>query len=181
MDVRELPDARLVVLAATLADRNAFAELVRRHRPGLLAFLLRLAGNEIDIEDLTQTAFLKAYHRLPQFRSDSSFKTWLFRIGYTEFLQLQRTRKYQDRLERDLSVQGQYIEAISPDLSLDLQSGLARLSFEERAAILLCDAVGLTNKDASEAMSVPLGSVKTYLKRARRKMRVYLEGAEQND
>ena len=179
--MRELPDAKLAILAATVADRKAFAELVRRHRPGLLAFLLRLAGDDIDVEDLVQTAFLKAYDKLFQYRSNASFKTWLYKIGYTEFLQLQRKRKYQNQLKTDLSSEEPYSDLISAEASLDLRRALAQLSTEERAAILLCDAVGLSNNDASQAMAVPLGSIKTYLKRARKKMRIYMEGEKYND
>ncbi len=179
--MRELPDSTLAVLAATIPDRKAFAELVRRHRPGLLAFLYRLAGDDLDVEDLAQTAFLKAYDKLAQYRSEASFKTWLFRIGYTEFLQLKRQRKYRNRLKTDLSVEEPYKNVISSEASLDLRRGLARLSVEERAAILLCDAVGLSNNEAAHTMTMPLGSIKTYLKRARKKMRIYMEGEDQND
>lgn len=179
--MRELPDSTLAVLAATVADKKAFTELVRRHRPGLLGFLYRLAGNDSDVEDLAQTAFLKAYDKLSQYRSDASFKTWLFKIAYTEFLQLQRKRKYQNRLESDLTRKDAYNDRISAEESMDLRKGLAELSLEERAAILFCDAVGLSNKDGAQAMAVPLGSIKTYLRRARKKMHIYMEGEKLDD
>ena len=69
---------------------------------------------------------------------------------------------------------------ISIEASMDLRRGLAELSVEERASILLCDAVGLSHNEAAHAMAAPLGSIKTYLKRARKKMRVYMEGENQN-
>lgn len=179
--MNEQSDTTLALLAVTTASGKPFSELVRRHRPGLLAFLYRMAGDDVDIEDLTQITFLKAYTKLAQFRSDASFKTWLFRIGYNEFLQIKRQKKSLERLKADFEDTGLYLEALSVDTSLDLRRSLKKLSVEERAALLLCDAVGLTNKEAADTMGAPLGSVKTFLKRARLKMRTYMEKEDLND
>ncbi|MEP0393098.1 RNA polymerase sigma factor [Erythrobacter sp.] len=179
--MRDLTDAKLVVLAATLQDKGAYTELFRRHCPALKAFLLRLAGHQADAEDLAQATFLRAFDKLPQFRAEASFKTWLFRIGYTEFLQLQRSQRYQERLKNDLLTEYPNSNSLSQDTAIDLEKGLAQLSAEERSAILLCDAVGFSNKDTAETMSVPLGSMKTYLRRARRKLRIHMEGKRGHD
>ncbi len=174
--MKKLSDTQLALLTATTDSHKAYSELVRRHRSALLAFLYRIAGDDMNIEDLVQSTFIKALQKIVQFRSDASFKTWLFRIGYNEFLQLKRRRKSRDQMETNLADYENQKNTLPVDLSVDLKRALDQLSDLERVAIILCDAVGFSNHEAAHAMDAPLGSVKTYIKRARQKMRTYLEG-----
>lgn len=169
-------DIELVTLAKAAHDERAFAALVRRHQARLRAFLIRLCGSGHLADDIAQETFMKAHARLSSFKGGGSFRSWLYAIAYREFLQDARkaksTAKLEDALKDDASNhQGAALEA---GLSLDLRRALGALDEMERASILLCDAAGFSHTEAASALSAPLGSIKTYVARARDKMRAAL-------
>ena len=174
----ELNDIELVMMAKAAQDDAAFAKLVRRHQSRLRAFLHRLCGDGSQADDIAQDAFIKAHRALDTFKGGGSFRSWLYSIAYREFLMLKRKEKATLRLENALKADAVHnlSSAHGPDasMSLDLQRALATLEPMERASILLCDAAGLTNAEAATAIDAPLGSIKTYIARAREKMRAAL-------
>jgi len=137
----------------------------------LRAFLIRLTGDCALADDLAQDALLKAFRGISGFRGGSSFRSWLFAIAMNE-LNMQRRR---DRVRPVFAALADDVDAVGDDprdaMSLDLQAALAALTEEERAAALLCDAAGFSHAEASRVMGAPLGSVKTYVSRAREKLR----------
>ena len=171
-------DIELVMLAKAAQDDAAFATLVRRHQARLRAFLHRLCGDGSLADDIAQDAFLKAHGALNSFKGGGSFKSWLYSIAYREFLQVKRKEKAAMRLENALKAEAAEgaasAGASDAGMSLDLRRALATLDEKERAAILLCDAAGLTHSEAATAIDTPLGSIKTYVARARDKMRAAL-------
>ena len=74
-------EERHLLEAAAAGDQKACAMLVQRHQKAVLAIARRLTGNQSDAEEVTQDAFLRAFRYLPNFRGESSFKTWLLRIA----------------------------------------------------------------------------------------------------
>src|SRR3954469_20216850 len=76
----ELSDPHLVTRAKA-GRLDAFEELMRRHRDRVYRIALRMLGNESDAEDATQDAFVQAWTRLPEFRAESQFSTWMHRIA----------------------------------------------------------------------------------------------------
>lgn len=170
-------DIELVTLAKAAQDECAFATLVRRHQSRLRAFLIRLCGNAHLADDIAQETFLKAHAGLSDFKGGGSFQSWLYAIAYREFLQDARRTKAAARLKDALkedAAQETGGAAIEAGMSLDLRRALDGLDVMERAAILLCDAAGLSHTEAASALSAPLGSVKTYVARAKEKMRAAL-------
>ena len=109
-------------------------------------------------------------------RGGASFRSWLYAIAWREFLQGARREKSRARLSDAIAAESEEepAEGIGA-FSLDLQRALASLDELERAAVLLCDAVGLSHGEASVTLGAPLGSVKTYVVRARQKLRAFLE------
>lgn len=174
----EQSDIDLVMMSRVAGDDAAFGKLVRRHQARLRAFLHRLCGDGSLADDMAQDAFIKAHGALDTFKGGGSFRSWLYSIAYREFLQLKRKEKAAMRLENALSAEAAHSAetARAPDagMSIDLQRALTTLEPMERAAILLCDAAGLTNAEAATAIDAPLGSIKTYIARARGKMRAAL-------
>ncbi|MES2393928.1 MAG: sigma-70 family RNA polymerase sigma factor [Acidobacteriota bacterium] len=75
-------------------DRDAFRILMDRHLPSILRLTLRITGNDVDAEEAAQEAFLRAYNKLPSFREDAAFGTWVYRIAMNCSLNLleRRTR-----------------------------------------------------------------------------------------
>ncbi|MEO1240960.1 MAG: RNA polymerase sigma factor [Pseudomonadota bacterium] len=176
--MKTLSDRKLITLVQATGDGEAFSELAKRHGPALLAFLRALGGDEFLAEEAAQESLILAYTKLAQFRSASSFRTWLFRIAYRE-----HARLAQKDTRRSVRRQSYREQAAAPpqrdsDLSLDMEKALAKLSDGERSAIILCDAYGLSHAQAAEIMRAPLGSVKTYVRRARRKMQDLLAHEE---
>lgn len=172
----ESTDVELATLAKAAQDERAFAMLVRRHQARLRAFLIRLCGDPHLADDIAQESFMKAHAGLSGFRSGGSFRSWLFAIAYREFLQDARKTKAAAKLEDALKEDATraQTETLEAGLSLDLQRALAGLDEMERAAMLLCDAAGFSHTEAASALSAPLGSIKTYVARARNKMRAAL-------
>ncbi|WP_428409729.1 RNA polymerase sigma factor [Hyphococcus sp.] len=171
----EPTDIELVTLAKAAQDERAFAALVRRHQARLRAFLVRLCGDASLADDIAQDAFIKAHAGLSGFKGGGSFRSWLYAIAYREFLQDARKAKAAARLEGALKENAApEAGALQTGLSLDLRRALSQLDEMERAAILLCDAAGFSHTEAASALSAPLGSVKTYVARAREKMRAML-------
>ena len=168
----QLTDPQLVVIVQTTGDSRAFSELVCRHQANLLAFLIRSTGSYSLAEDLAQETFIKSYDKISSFKQSSSFKTWLFSISYREFLQSKRkANAFSKMIERfKQSISSDDFVTTDLDLNIDLQKVLNELSPQQRAAVLLCDACGMSHSEASDAMDVPLGSLKTYVKQARARL-----------
>ena len=78
-------EAAELVARAKAGDAKAFDELVRKYRARVYSLALHLTGQASDADDITQDAFLKAYHKLPEFEGRSEFFTWIYRItGYEQ-------------------------------------------------------------------------------------------------
>lgn len=172
-----ISDIDLVMLAKAAQDDTAFAELVRRHQAGLRAFLRKFAADDAHADDLAQETLIKAYRGIARFQGGASFRSWLYAIAWREFLQSRRKEKSDRRLAEAVAADsrdGGRAGAEAFGLSLDLQQALAHLEETERAALLLCDATGMSHAEAATALGAPLGSVKTYVARARTKMRAML-------
>ncbi len=165
----EFNDVDLVTLAKAARSSAAFETLVRRHQAPLRAFLIRLTGDPPRADDLAQEALIKAYRGLDGFRGGASFRSWLFSIAMREAAMARRKGAAEARLANGVA---NVANEISPtEFSVDLQKALAELSAEERAAVLLCDAAGFSHAEAAGAIGAPLGSVKTWVARAREKLK----------
>jgi RNA polymerase sigma-70 factor (ECF subfamily) len=166
----QLSDVDLVTLAKAARDSAAYGELVRRHQAPLRAFLLRLTGDHALADDLAQEALIKAYRGLDGFRGGASFRSWLFAIALREAAMARRKER------PDAPAMPSLAGSAAPpsEFNIDLARALATLSPEERSAALLCDAAGFSHAEAATAMGAPLGSVKTYVARAREKLRAVL-------
>jgi len=121
---------------------------------------------------------LRGFLHINRFKGGSAFRTWLFAIGYREFLQDRRRSGAGDRLLRRLA-RADVEPPPPPDPSWDLERALRQLDAPARAAVLLCDACGMSHSEAAKAMSAPLGSVKTYVRRGRAVLRAALAPREE--
>lgn len=166
-----LADSELVLRVQATGDRDAYGELIRRHQASLRAFLWRLSGQPALADDLAQEAAIRGYDSIGGFRNQTPFRGWLFAIAYRQFLQGKRKVSVYARLIAKAAEGEEAARAGDPDSSIDLQRALAALEVKERAVLLLCDACGMSHSEAAAALELPLGSVKTYVQRAREKMR----------
>lgn len=158
---------------AMARDVAAFSLLARQHQSKVRGLLLRLTrGNHALADDLAQETFLEAWRGIANFRGDSAFATWLYRIAYSRFLMQMRKRKPDDQLD---DWAGETPSGESASLArVDLERAFAKLSAPESAALTLCFALGLSNSEAADALDLPLGTLKSHVLRGREKLKALL-------
>ena len=184
------PDAALVARVLAGNDRHAFGELVRRHQGQARALLRRLCKEDHALaDDLAQETFLLAFRKLSQFRADAAFATWLYRIAYNVFLMHVRSRKEEVSLDEAMPPEDEEgsaraelgqtsgVEAQSVR-ELDVRQALSKLSDEERAAIVQCYYLDRSHEEAAYVLGCPVGTVKSYIFRAKKKLQVLLPAWE---
>lgn len=173
-----LHDVELAALAAT-GERKAFGELVRRHGSAVRGLLRRMGAAAAEADDTAQDAFLAAFERISEFRGEGTFAAWVKRIA---------ARQYLRRLQKERRLAGLALEAeegeptsVHPDAAgrIDLDDGLKALGAAERLCVSLCYGAGLSHAEAAEALNLPLGTVKSHVKRGLEKLKARLapEGA----
>jgi RNA polymerase sigma factor (sigma-70 family) len=174
-DAQARIDAALVLRATQPDGAPAFEQLVRRHQGLVRAQLRRLAGDDITLaDDLAQETFVLAWRKLDQFRGESRFGTWLYRIAYSCFLQHLRGRGGRDSDGQALDAEAA-ADAPGPEWGLDLEAAMRCLSINQRAALLYCVQLEFTHEEAAVVLDMPLGSVKTHVARGKARLRQLLK------
>lgn len=162
-------------------DRHAFGQLVDAYAPSLRAYLFTLCrGDEALTADLAQESFLKAYRSLRQFKGMAGFRTWLFRIAYNEYIDWTR-RHHEERIELQSGTERAAVEATPAsdphrltEMRHDLTLALAQLSEKEWSLVTLFYYEDMPVKKIAKVMSMPEGTIKVYLSRAKKKMAAFL-------
>jgi RNA polymerase sigma-70 factor, ECF subfamily len=167
-----LDDAELVQ-RATRGELGAFERLVDRHRPVVIRVAARIVGSD-EAEDVSQDAFLRAFHRLDRFRGDAPFRSWLLRITHNAALDHLRRRRAEP-VDPDTLDEDEPSTARPPADRLEVRERIERLERklhglnpQHRVVLVLRDAEGLTYEEIADITDTPLGSVKARLHRARR-------------
>ena len=173
-------DEELAAVVAATGDPRAYGELVRRHQPLLRSMMARMSRDSALGDDLAQDAFIKAFEKIGSYSGAGSFKSWLCRIAYTEFLQHARKGRADQRMKDGYGAQIDTFEpARDSAASVDLDRGLSVLREEERVAVVLCYACGMSHSEAAEATGMPLGTIKSHVNRGRDKLKAFFQAAEQ--
>jgi RNA polymerase sigma-70 factor (ECF subfamily) len=186
------PDTPLV-LRAQKGDGAAFAELVNRHQRQLYRLALRMTQSEADAQEVLQEAFLNAWEKLPAFRGEAQFSSWLYRIAANAALmRLRRKRRAPDSLPDEpvelagpkFSSDGQHLQPprsdwsqraddllMSRQLGEQIDLAVRSLPEEYRTVFLLKDVDGLSNEQIADALDLTVPAVKSRLHRARLALR----------
>lgn len=166
----------------TQGDRRAFDELMRRHENRVFGVCLRILRQREAALDAVQDTFITVFRKAGQFRGDSQFSTWLYRVAVnTCYDQIRRTqRRPADALPEGYDHPDARAEAAieSAEMRPDLTAALAALSAEFRAAVVLVDVEGQSVKDTAEALGVAEGTVKSRLHRGRKELAQILGNPE---
>jgi RNA polymerase sigma-70 factor (ECF subfamily) len=155
-------------------------EIARDHGRFLYGVAFRLTGNDPDAQDVVQEALIRVRRGLETYEP-GSLHGWLARIVTNVFLDEMRRRRRRpadalpDDPERVLTPAPAADEA-SEQLSDEVQSALLSLPEEFRAAVVLCDIVGLPYEEIAASQRVPVGTVRSRIHRGRRLLRDALEG-----
>ena len=169
-------------------DANAFETLVLEYEKNVYNIALRMTGNSEDAADMTQEAFIKAYNSLQSFRGDSKFSVWLYRIVSNVCLDFLRSKNRRptvslsveddDGEDTQLDVAD---ESQSPELLLDrkltrdsVRRGLDSLPPDYRQILLLREMQGLSYDEIAQALGLEVGTVKSRIFRARKRLCTFL-------
>lgn len=157
--------------------QRSFELLYRSHVRRVFSAVWRLAGGiEARAEELTQEAFIRAWEKLPQFRGDSAFATWLHRLAVNVALMDLRSRASGAAKEiEDDELESKPSPLRSIGLQIDLETAIASLPPRARAVLLLFDVDGWTHEEIAAELGMAVGSSKAQLHRARALLRRRLE------
>lgn len=158
-------------------DQEAFSELVRRHQQVTYNLAFRYMRDATQAEDMAQEAFLKAFRLLHGFRGDSSFSTWLYRVTCSVCLTELNRRKRRGEVE--LQPVHYKNAAIQPSYTVDIPEHIRRcvtkLSDRYAEIVTLYYLKGVSYDEIAETMDIPLGTLKTWMFRARKQLRGIVE------
>jgi RNA polymerase sigma-70 factor, ECF subfamily len=168
-----LTDQDLVALALQ-GDRQAFGELVERHRAGVVAVVYRMTGDAQAADEAAQVAFLKAWQRLYRYKTQLSFRNWIYSIAVHTALDQTRAEK------ETISLDQIQLEAVNgkPEAELEareraekVQEAVMALGPACRAVLVLREYEGLSYQEIATALDIPIGTVMSRLNYARSQLR----------
>lgn len=164
------------VAAAAAGDVRAFERVYRRHVARIHSTAVRMLGAE-EADDATQDVFVRAWQRLGQFRGDSAFGTWLFRLAVN--VMLSRREVVATRHKRHVD-DAEIVEALSspdpsPEMGVDFQAAIERLPPGMRQIFVLHDIEGYKHDEIASMLGIAQGTSKSQLHRVRMILRKYLD------
>jgi RNA polymerase sigma-70 factor (ECF subfamily) len=190
-DLHQKSDQEVVALAKQGSD-VAFRELVRRYERPVFSLLFRMVRNRELAEDLAQETFIKVLNAVHSYRPEFKFSSWVFKIANNAAIDHLRKREL-DTLSLEGSPHAETPEMIEAtalqigersesaleevenrELGRSIEAAIDRLRPEYRSCILLRHVEGRTYEEIAEILNLPLGTVKTYIHRARNELRIAL-------
>ena len=191
IELASATDQEVVSLARHGQDA-AYRELVRRYERPVFSLVYRMVRDRELAEDLSQETFVKALNAIESYRPEFKFSSWIFKIANNAAIDHLRRREL-DTLSLDGSPHAETPEAIEAtalqigdrqetaleevearELGGEIETAIARLRPEYRSCILLRHVEGRAYEEIAEILGLPLGTVKTYIHRARDELRLSL-------
>ena len=185
----------MLVKRVQRGDKSAFDLLVRKYQHKVVKLVLRYVRNPAEAEDIAQEAFIKAYRALPQFRGDSAFYTWMYRIAINtaknslasrdrspiaydlDLTDPEESHSVQTKLQDPDTPEGM---ALTEEIRGIVNSAIEGLPEELKTAIVLRELDGLSYEEIAAAMECPVGTVRSRIFRAReaidKRLREVFEG-----
>lgn len=192
LDLANLPDADVVTLAQQ-GREPAYRELIRRYERPVFSLVYRMVRDRELAEDLTQDTFIKVLTHIEKYRSEFKFSSWLFKIANNvaidhlrkrtvDTVSLEGSRYATTTAEAESTAipvaskdQSALEEMESKELGGAIEQAVAALRPEYRACILLRHVEDRSYEEIAATLDLPLGTVKTYIHRARHELRKALE------
>src|SRR5437879_6254388 len=178
-------DEALLIDASKRGDQDAFAQLVQRYQRRTFNLAFRILHQYDEASEITQETFLAAWQGLPSFRGDARFPTWLYRIAYNCSLKQielrKRDRALQVALEAEKNLesandeQHENAELDARDRQILDQEHLSHLPTKYRIVLILRHLQDMTYEEMAEILTMPIGTIKTHLFRARNLLKERLQ------
>lgn len=179
----------VLVKRARQGDLAAYDELVRRYQERVYATVYHMTSNHEDANDLSQEAFIKAFHALKSFKGGSSFYTWVYRIAVNKTINFLKQRKNKAHMSLDdldfnaehdpdlvalISEKTPRREVNLAELQEKLNEAMQKLSEPHRLVVTLHDVQGLSHEEIAKIMDCNIGTVRSRLFYARQQLQGYL-------
>jgi RNA polymerase sigma-70 factor (ECF subfamily) len=192
VDYKKLTDQEIVVLARQ-GREAAYRELIGRYQRPVFSLIYRLVRDREKSEDLAQETFIKVLNALDRYDPSFKFSSWIFKIAHNTSLDHLRKKELvtlslegSPHAESQSEIEASTVQALSTEetpedyaasreLGATLEKAIGRLRPEYRTAIVMCHVEGRPYEEIAEVMGVPLGTVKTYIHRARNELKKELE------
>ncbi len=192
---RSVPDDRVLAAQAAKGRERAFRELLRRFERPVFSLIYRMVRDRELAEDLSQETFIRAFNAIGNYNPAYKFSSWIFKIAHNLTIDHIRRKRVPtisiegspDAVTPDEQARTQVVlksTEESPDshvenveLGSQLEAAIGTLRPEYRTATLLRHVEGYSYKEIAEIMGIPLGTVKTYIHRARHELMEILEPA----
>ncbi len=150
---------------------SAFKELVLLFQPSIHRFCFNYIKNDNDAEELTQNIFIKVFHNIKNFKGESKFKTWLYRIAINQCADLYNKKKKQAKIKQDMFAQRGEIgikdnHENSLALTDNIDKCLNQMPQDQKEILILRFFEGLKVKEISETLDISLSAAKMRLSRA---------------
>ncbi len=192
LDYSRLDDRELATLAAK-GREAAFRELLRRYERPVFSLTYRMVRDRTLAEDLAQEAFIRAFNAIGTYKTSYKFSNWIFKIANNHTIDYLRKRKLdtvsihgsphagtpeeaeKSRLVLESREESPHDYVEHMELGGQIERAIGELREEYRTAILLRHVEGYAYEEIADIMGVPLGTVKTYLHRARAELKELLE------
>ena len=183
MGAQSPPTGHDVELAAKAAggDRLAYGELVRRHGSAVRGLLRRLGADSATADDLAQDAFIVGFEQVADFRGEGTFGGWIKKIAarlYLKKVKREARLIFSDTVE-PVEELGRQDASGDAARRIDLDDALKALSRGERLCVSLCYGADWSHGEAAEALNIPIGTVKSHVKRGLDKLRAKLARPEE--
>ncbi len=191
VDLASATDQEIVALARE-GREAAYRELIRRYERPVFSLVLRMVRDRQLAEDLAQETFIKALNAIATYKPEYKFSSWIFKIANNAAIDHLRRRDL-DTLSLDGSpnattadeieatalqvgdrAQGPLAELESRELGSAIEEAIGLLRPEYRSCILLRHVEGMAYEEIAQLLDLPLGTVKTYIHRARNELRGHL-------
>ena len=194
LDLQNLPDADVVALAQQ-GREVAFRELIRRYERPVFSLVYRMCRDRTTAEDLSQETFIKVLNNIDNYVPEFKFSSWLFKIANNLAIDHLRRRRIQtvsmdgapdattasqiEATSFELASHGESAldELEAKELGSAIERAIAALRPEYRSCIMLRHVEGRSYEEIAATLDLPLGTVKTYIHRARHELRKALEEA----
>jgi RNA polymerase sigma-70 factor (ECF subfamily) len=192
LELTNLPDADVVALAQQ-GREHAFRELIRRYERPVFSLIFRMVRDRETAEDLAQEAFIKVLNHIDRYRPEFKLSSWLFKIANNVAIDYLRKRQLPtvsidgspmaasaaevQATSFDVAARAESAleEMESRELGSAIEKAIAKLRPEYRSCIMLRHVEGRSYEEIAATLDLPLGTVKTYIHRARHELREALE------
>lgn len=175
-----MKDQENIIARARRGDADAFEQLVAAYRDQVFRLALRMCGSEADADEVAQEAFLSAWKGLPNFRGDSQFSTWLYQLTSHAAIDLMRREKRQIAAEDITGVSapdpapGPQQQAERSEQRQAVRDAIMQLTPEYRQIVVLRFLEELSYEEIGAMLTLPSGTVKSRLNRARAQLKEIL-------